>query len=937
MVEEKDNTDSELVEEKDNTDNGLVEEKDNTDSELVEEKDNTDNELVEEIDDVEQVLIDIQELVPNAMTCKDLEMTPNDASKGSENYVKLLNAILAGYEIIVDDVYYVGRRTPLVNINTDLVLRGIPGKHCELIFNTTGNQFSPTGQDLIYIHDVKISVFGAVFPVLFRVNADAYIKNVDIQHCEFSGDMRLWNHIGSINANPESVIFGYDIFKFKHNKCRNIGMAFIRIVDVPHNEIIVEYNRINNFNYEFLNLGVENNHLYPDEIKRAKKLITVRHNIVITDDDYFFDGTTGLYHCFVLTEGMKTVYEHNYVEGLKTFKRYAVFDLYGSTEEVHYNNNTWINNLCLASDKINNELLRSKAASKRYYNNNKFVVDKDWVVAVGGDLANAWVTLFEATKFCEVIEVTGNTFDVYDLKLSSSGLQMFNVNFRDNIFNCERIDNILVNYRLVEGRDYSKSNVFITGNIINNLNNDGIPMLFQVVDNTDGASLINYVSIKDNHFKNFKPYVLSSPLVKNLEIKGNTFVNEVVGSLDYRGLFLGKVPTNGTITTENNIIETVSKFRTHYGLGGHFDHYADDKYSGILDPDSFRMLIKPYDKNTTTRNIHVELEIVSSEVQMKFAYGFTYGYDAGQDRNFVTFINSADKPVTVYLRNTGDDSHITGTTTALKLYDLSFSGGTAPNVRMLNWSSPHIDISGIPTGTFVNCHRKVTVSNNLLPPVKPVMVDTEPPTVAIVTPGHGSAVEGMVDIEVEANDNVGINRVEFLVNGLKVGVFEIAPYVCRWDTTGLAFGSHTLEAVAYDDAGNSGVSRIAVLKPEPEPEPQPQPEPETEPIPEPEPQSVQLVFTGSVGGKREGDFASHSFEVVKAGLVEATLSWNVSLTDLDLYMHTQGGKLLAVSRESDMSNLKESISLEIDKPGIYTLYVIAMSGKGKYELSLIKP
>ncbi|MFP2926236.1 PHB depolymerase family esterase [Pyxidicoccus sp. 3LG] len=80
--------------------------------------------------------------------------------------------------------------------------------------------------------------------------------------------------------------------------------------------------------------------------------------------------------------------------------------------------------------------------------------------------------------------------------------------------------------------------------------------------------------------------------------------------------------------------------------------------------------------------------------------------------------------------------------------------------------------------------------------------DTTPPTVNVTAPASGATVSGTVTVTASASDNVGVTRVEFLVDGSVVGSDSAAPYELAWNTTSVGNGAHTLGARAYDAAGN---------------------------------------------------------------------------------------------------------------------------------------
>ncbi|MHA7630223.1 Ig-like domain-containing protein [Corallococcus sp. M7] len=84
--------------------------------------------------------------------------------------------------------------------------------------------------------------------------------------------------------------------------------------------------------------------------------------------------------------------------------------------------------------------------------------------------------------------------------------------------------------------------------------------------------------------------------------------------------------------------------------------------------------------------------------------------------------------------------------------------------------------------------------------------DNTPPTVAIVSPASGANVSGAVSLQVSANDDRQMERVNYFVDGKLLGTRLSAPYALTWDSTFQANGSHTLTATAMDAAGNGSTS-----------------------------------------------------------------------------------------------------------------------------------
>jgi glucose/arabinose dehydrogenase len=91
--------------------------------------------------------------------------------------------------------------------------------------------------------------------------------------------------------------------------------------------------------------------------------------------------------------------------------------------------------------------------------------------------------------------------------------------------------------------------------------------------------------------------------------------------------------------------------------------------------------------------------------------------------------------------------------------------------------------------------------------------DTTPPTVSITSPVNGANVprKSNVTITATANDNVGVTRVEFLVNGALQCTDTTAPYSCVWRVPASMNKTHQLQARAFDAANNSATATIQVI------------------------------------------------------------------------------------------------------------------------------
>ena len=87
-----------------------------------------------------------------------------------------------------------------------------------------------------------------------------------------------------------------------------------------------------------------------------------------------------------------------------------------------------------------------------------------------------------------------------------------------------------------------------------------------------------------------------------------------------------------------------------------------------------------------------------------------------------------------------------------------------------------------------------------------IKADTQAPTAGISAPRAGDTVSGLVAVDMGAADNVGVVRADLKVNGTVVATDASAPFAFSWDSAGVANGMATLTVVAYDAAGNAGVS-----------------------------------------------------------------------------------------------------------------------------------
>jgi hypothetical protein len=85
--------------------------------------------------------------------------------------------------------------------------------------------------------------------------------------------------------------------------------------------------------------------------------------------------------------------------------------------------------------------------------------------------------------------------------------------------------------------------------------------------------------------------------------------------------------------------------------------------------------------------------------------------------------------------------------------------------------------------------------------------DVLSPTAAIISPANGTTVSGTIKLSASASDNVGVTRVEFVLDSAVLASSSTtSPFTVVIDTRTLWDGVHSIVAKAYDAAGNVSAS-----------------------------------------------------------------------------------------------------------------------------------
>ncbi len=115
-----------------------------------------------------------------------------------------------------------------------------------------------------------------------------------------------------------------------------------------------------------------------------------------------------------------------------------------------------------------------------------------------------------------------------------------------------------------------------------------------------------------------------------------------------------------------------------------------------------------------------------------------------------------------------------------------------------NWDTADLDGLFALQLLVVNKDRSVERSTVL------VTIDNQPPQVEILYPGDGEKVKqnvrNKIVLQTDISDNLGLDKVSFLIDGEVFAQLNHPPYAISWP---LSIGEHLLQVTAWDKAGNN--------------------------------------------------------------------------------------------------------------------------------------
>jgi hypothetical protein len=591
------------------------------------------------------------------ISCSQFGMVANSSTDAVANYAKLKRAILAGFKILVDDVYYITGNESLITVPIDMV-----GVTDNAKFYGNGTLFNlRNGCSRVNIENIEFENFDStLFTIVYfytNVTSDLYtVEKINLNKNTIKATTRLIYFRPSVESKTvDSIANPWGITKLDicNNKFEETTVTSISLWDVPFKNYNISDNNVKNFKDSLISLGCDEDATYPANLLLSMGNLIVRDNFVFNDDtcwggDISWNSATSQYYNFVLAECQTVVYQGNHVEGMKSLYKCALYDAYLSCVNVYVANNVWKNNVCFYATKENNTLMKAKGNNGiRYFINNYYSVEKDFVDRLYTQtnnasvvLANAWVYWFDADDGITKWVMKDNTLDIYNLRFSSGVTSAKELWIENNTIKCYRS----TGYFLIlpnENLDYTgcwhkiRNNTFIS---------------------TEPYNSSYYLSL---FCSNTTQYV--DTLNLNILIEGNTFIHPylayVLYELDANEVILRNNIFRST-SSDLHIAYSTNKINILRNINNKFEAQGNKKVfenmSSVYGEIEENFEIHDYSATDSSSNLNVkignvftgtytflkEYEILSPQGIATFSFTFKYWYDLANTVNKVSFTDS---------------------------------------------------------------------------------------------------------------------------------------------------------------------------------------------------------------------------------------------------------------------------------------------------------
>ena len=442
---------------------------------------------------------------------------PMSIQAGTGNELAFVAAFNLGKPIVVNDHYFVAV-TEEHAITSDIHVSGTGTIEFQ---NTSTQWFAILNTNDVYIEGITVTTSNSSsVMIMFGTTELAHVENFTLRGITTESRISMLRSRFTAANDPTVNMFGIDYLTVADCNFNSIETSQFVTIDMPCKLINIKNNNVRNMAFTFINNGLINGATYISRVKNLMFLMVVDGNNVIADDDYFAPASG--FFTFIVAEGLEARYMNNLFEGNKSRDPCALYDCYMSVDRLVHKNNVYRNNMCFNATKVNSQLLKGKDAPYRYYSDNTYVIEEEFITSNGGTLAagDSWVTLYDHTSRGNLLVIKGCTFDIYQLATPASSSDTRTLEITDNYFKFKAVSGHLVFIR----NDISTGEQNFTGHFVHVANNtveidevDGTNpritnRLFSMVTST------NTVSPSENQFYDSIDVVNNKLLIKDASL-----------------------------------------------------------------------------------------------------------------------------------------------------------------------------------------------------------------------------------------------------------------------------------------------------------------------------------------------------------------------------------------------------------------------------------
>jgi hypothetical protein len=294
-----------------------------------------------------------------------------------------------------------------------------------------------------------------------------------------------------------------------------------------------------------------------------------------------------------------------------------------------------------------------------------------------------------------------------------------------------------------------------------------------------------------------------------------TIASVSVTEQDAFGQYIVRTPGPITVTvnaTDNKAVDRVEFIRIHLPAPGETPKPAVTLATRTAPPYSvqfsftaadnarYGLVIRAFDKNGNSGSKAIRFEVTIDNVKPTVSLTSS-ATTVAVGQSIVLSANAADDVGVTRVEFYRNNALIGQDTSAP--YTLAFGPFTAADVGV-----PQTFVAyAFDAANNASSGAQVVVTVSAVPPG-----DTQPPAVSLAASANTVPVGQSVTLTADATDNVGVTKVEFFRNAVKIGEDSTAPFAFTPPAfTDADIGTHAFTAVASDAAGNSATSNAVTV------------------------------------------------------------------------------------------------------------------------------